>query len=120
MVITQGQLVEVLNNYIDTDIMPNINKLSSLEQLLAGIKIGVIKRSIPKMVNDYLDKPELKLLGVVTDKGINLDVIYESAKESIKKLGTVEYGNFRFNETDVDKIYTLAKDLGGEPIAQIV
>lgn len=117
MVITQGQLVEVLNNYIDTDVMPNVNKLSSIEQLMTGIKIGIIKRSIPKLLNDYIDKPELKLLGVVTDKGINLDVIYESAKESMKKLGTVEYGNFRFNEADVDKIYSMAKDLGGEPIA---
>lgn len=113
MVITQGQFVEVLNTYIDTNVMPNINKLSSLEQLLVGIKIGVIKRSIPKLLDDYLNKPELKLLGVVTDKGINLDVLYESAKETMDKLGSVEYSNFRFNKADIDEIYSLAKGLGG-------
>ena len=117
MIITQGKLVEVINNYIDTDVMVNVNKLSSLEQLFVGIKIGVIKKSIPKLVDEYVNKPELKLLGVVTEKGIDLDIIYESAKESIQKLGTVEYGNFRFNESDIDKIYNLAKDLGGEIIA---
>ena len=29
------------------------------------------------------------------------------------KLGSVEYSNFRFNKTDIDEIYSLAKGLGG-------
>lgn len=113
MVITQGQLIEVVNNYIDTDILVHTNKMTSLEQLVYGIKVGIFKKSLPKFIDNYINKPEMKLLGVVTDAGIDLDVIYEAALDSIHKIGTVEYGSLRFSEDDVQKLYELAKQAGG-------
>lgn len=109
MVITQGQLIEVVNEYIDTDIMAHCNKLSSLEQLMFGIKVGVIKQSVPQMLDNYFSKPEMKLVGVMTDEGINLDLIYNAATDTMKRLGTVEYAKFKFNQSDIDKLYEIAK-----------
>lgn len=113
MVITQGQLIEVINEYINTDIMKHCNKLSSLEQLMFGIKVGVIKTAIPKLLNDYFDKPEMKLLGVVTDEGINMDLIYNVATESMSRVKSVEYGGFKFDQKDIETLYTLIKSKGG-------
>lgn len=113
MVITQGQLIEVVNDYIETDILVHTNKMSSVEQLIFGIKVGMFKRSVPKLITNYLDVPEMKLLGVVTDNGVDLDIIYESALDSIRKIGTVEYGNLRFTENDITKLYNIAKAKGG-------
>lgn len=108
MFITQGRLEEVVKNYIDTDIMPKASQMSSVEQFLLGVKMGVLKRSMPTVIKNYIEKPELKLLGVVTDDGINLDIIYESAKEVMSKIGFMEYGGFRFDTNDIDKLYRLA------------
>lgn len=108
MFITQGRLEEVVKNYIDTDIMPKATQMPSIEQFMLGVKMGVLKRSMPTVIKNYVEKPELKLLGVVTEDGINLDIIYESAKEVMSKLGAVEYGGFKFDINDVDRIYRLA------------
>lgn len=112
MVITSEQLVEVVNDYIDTDILAHTSKMQNLEQLIFGIKVGVFKRSLPKIIDKYLNTPETQLLGVVTDKGIELDIIYESALENIRKIGSVEYGGIRFTEKDVKMIYDMAKKRG--------
>ncbi len=108
MFITQGRLEEVVKNYIDTDIMPKASQMPSVEQFLLGVKMGVLKRSMPTVIKNYVEKPELKLLGVVTEDGINLDIIYESAKEAMSKIGFMEYGGFRFDTNDIDKLYRLA------------
>lgn len=108
MFITQGRLEEVVKNYIDTDIMPKASQMPSVEQFLLGVKMGVLKRSMPTVIKNYVEKPELKLLGVVTEDGINLDIIYESAKEAMLKIGFMEYGGFRFDTNDIDKLYRLA------------
>lgn len=108
MFITQGRLEEVVKNYIDTDIMPKASQMPSVEQFILGVKMGVLKRSMSTVIKNYIEKPELKLLGVVTEDGINLDIIYESAKEAMSKIGFMEYGGFRFDTNDIDKLYRLA------------
>ena len=108
MFITQGRLEEVVKDYIDTDIMPKASQMPSVEQFILGVKMGVLKRSMPIVIKNYIEKPEFKLLGVVTEDGINLDIIYESAKEAMSKIGFMEYGGFRFDTNDIDKLYRLA------------
>lgn len=110
MFITQGQLLEAIYEYIDTDIMKHANKMSSLEQFLFGFKVGAFKRSLPEKLSSCLDSSEFKFLNATTDDGsIDVDSIYEPALQSMQKVGNVTFGDLRFDENDLKKLYELIK-----------
>ena len=113
MKLTIGQLTETVNEYIDQHILPLSSKMPSVEQLMFGIKVGVIKRAIPQKIADYLDSAEVRSLGVVTDDGVDIDTIYQSALETMQRLGTVQVGELRFVADDVETLYKIAKAKGG-------
>lgn len=114
MLITKEQLLDAVNQYIDTDIMSHTSKMSAFEQFVFGFKIGVFKRSLPDKLNTYLESPSIKLLGIVSDDGkLNLDIIYASAVDSIKRVGSIEISELRFNESDLNKLYTIIKERSG-------
>lgn len=113
MIITQGQLLEGINEYIDSDVLVHTNKMTSVEQFIFGMKVGIFKRSLPKVINTYLNTNQMKLLGVVTDEGVDLDILYNAALDSIHKTGVVEYNGLRFDESDVEKLYDILKRRGG-------
>lgn len=107
MKVTQGQLLEAINEFIDTDILAHTNAMGSLEQFMFGVKVGVIKRSLPNKLNDYLNGTEVKTLGIVDDDGIDVDIIYGAAKDAMARVGTIEYNSIRFNVSDIDKLYSI-------------
>ena len=113
MIITQGQLLEGINEYIDDDVLVHTNKMTSVEQFIFGMKIGIFKRSLPKMIDTHLNTNQMKLLGVVTDEGVDLDILYNAALDSMRKTGIVEYSGLRFGEDDVEKLYDILKRRGG-------
>lgn len=110
MFVTQGQLLEAIAEYIDTDIMAHTNKMTSVEQFIFGFKVGAFKRSLPNRLNKYVESAEFKLLGAMADDGrLDVDALYEPALESMRKVKALTYGGLKFNEDDVKKLYELVK-----------
>ena len=103
----------------------------NLEQIQAGVmtfidreigsktvgvkKFGIyfIMPTIKKTIGNYV----LKFKGYMPDlfdenNNVDLDAVYNMAKEAIKKSGQFEFMGIIFNETDIDKLYSYIKSTG--------
>lgn len=66
-----------------------------------------------KMIADLQDNPMIKPLGVFDELGnIDLDVLYNTAKQAIQKSGQFTVAGIIFNESDVDRLYEYVKRAG--------
>lgn len=79
-------------------------------------KFGVyfLMPTIKKAVADYL----LKFKGFMPElfdeyNNIDVDKFYTMAKDAITKSGQFEFMGIIFNETDIDKLYSYIKSTGG-------
>lgn len=104
---TQDTLLEAIDEYIDTDIMPHTTAMSKLEQFVFGMKVGIFRKSLPNKIEQILSRPEVRAMGIADDEGIAVDVLYETAKDTIEKIGFVEYNSLKFTVNDVDTLYRL-------------
>lgn len=56
------------------------------------------------------DNVIIQSLGVIDeDDNIDIESLYEAARKAMSKVGTVEYMGIRFNESDIDSLYTYIK-----------
>ena len=52
----------------------------------------------------------IQSLGVIDDNDeIDLETLYSAARKAMDKVGTVEYMGIRFNESDIDSLYSYIK-----------
>ena len=113
MMVTKDKILQAFDRFLEDDVMRHMREMPQVEQFLFGIKIGVVRRRASSIVDNYLDKPEIKQLGVVKDGKVDIDVIYEAAVDSIKQLGSVQIDTLRFDESDVKKLYEIIQQIGG-------
>lgn len=61
-----------------------------------------------KALNTYL--PVLKAAELIDEEGdIDIEKLYEAAKQGIKESGSFEYKGITFHDKDVDNLYTYIK-----------
>jgi hypothetical protein len=106
MKINEMQLYSALNEFIDREIMPLGANMDLTKQFLYGIKIGVVKHRIQGLTKSYLNKPEIKMLGLIDENGvIDIEPIYQSAMDMMNKMQKVEIGGITFKENDLQNLY---------------
>lgn len=100
--VTAEQIQRGLCNYIETEIA---QKAVGFNKFATYFILPSIKTKTADMINKYKDN---ELLADYFDKNgnVNLDQVYASAKDSIKKSGQFELFGIIFNETDIDKLYS--------------
>ena len=105
------QVVNGLTKFIDNEI---ISQLSGNQKILLGIGTGVALRKGENMYNALKNNSMIKMLGIITDEGIDLETLYEEAKkQAMKEVIRVDIpmvGTLKLNEEDIVKLYNYIKN----------
>lgn len=110
MKLTKQQVVEVVNTYIQEELIPITRSVDTLQQILYGSVLGLVSKRIPDIVNTYAEDKTLKMLGVVDeDCCVDVDLLISTVKENWKDGQPIKISNIKFNKSDLDKIYAIAK-----------
>lgn len=111
MKINEMQLNAALTKYIDKEILPLSGNMQPLEQFVFGIKIGVIKSKMKDAIHEYIHSPAMKTIGLIGDDGlIDVDPIYHSAVETLRKMGQIDIGGIVFKESDLEMLYNILQN----------
>ena len=106
MKISEMQLYSAINEFISREIEPLGASMNYLQQMGFGLKIGMVKHSIQNLVKSNIGKNELKILGIVDENGnIDIEPIYQSAMDMMKKMQKIEVAGITFRENDLQNLY---------------
>ena len=99
----------VVGAYITQEVIPNIP--STLERFLIGAGSALVLNKGEVFIGEYI--PILKKLGIMDNNGeIDIARLYSASKQGLKSSGgKIEYKSFTFNENDVDKLYSMLKEV---------
>jgi hypothetical protein len=108
MKITELQLYSALNEFIEREIMPLSASMDTTKQFVFGLKIGIVKHRIESVVKGFLNKEEFKMLELVDEKGnIDIEPIYKSAMDMMRKMQRLEISGFTFRESDLMNLHSI-------------
>ena len=106
MKLNEMQVYSVLNEFIDREIMPLGATMKLSDQFLFGVKMGIVKRKIQNVVKGYLAKPEVKAFELIDNDGyIDVDTLYESARDVMSQMKQLEIAGMTFKENDLQTLY---------------
>lgn len=100
MKVNAEQIKKGLTNYIDEEIA---NKSNGLRQFVVYMAIPMIRRNAEELMNKYADNPLFN--GFIDGDEVELDEVYDMAKEAMRKTGKVEISGILFDDGDLDKLY---------------
>lgn len=98
--------------------------LSFIENEIAKKAVGIQKFATYFFMIAYADKvtnfittlqenPMIKPLEIFTDSGnVDVDRLYNFAKQAIQKSGQITFAGIIFNESDIDKLYEYIRRSG--------
>lgn len=101
------QQVEVgIINYIEKEIA---QKAVGMQKFAIYFLMPQIPKKIEELFNKNKDNA---MLNIYLDENgnIDLDAVYNNAKQAIRKSGQITMWGIIFNESDIDKIYTYIKN----------
>ncbi len=102
------QVIKGLTKYIDHEI---VNKVPGWKRWLLGSGIGIMLSNAEEVFNTLKDNEFVKMLNLIDEDKINVDVIYKELKKQAEKgSANIELpmiGSFILNTQDVDKLYDL-------------
>lgn len=108
MKINAGQLYASINEFIDQAVIPLSASMNLTDQFLFGIKIGIARKKLEDVINTYINSGGAKTLGLVDENGyVDIDTIYQSACESISKVGHIDVGGITFKDSDLHMLYSI-------------
>ena len=96
-------------NFIENEIA---KKAVGANKFAVYFVIPLISNKIAQYVNVFSENDFTKDL-FDENRNVDLDAVYNQAKEAIKKSGQIVVYGIVFNETDVDKLYTYIKQTAG-------
>lgn len=92
-------------NFIENEIA---KKSNGATKFFVYFSMPIISKKINNYVNSFSTNELTKEMFDENQK-IDLDVVYNMAKEAIRKSGQFVLYGIIFNETDIDKLYTYIK-----------
>lgn len=97
----------VLGKYIMQEVIPNIP--STLERFMIGAGATLFIGKGEVLLNKYT--PILKSMDIIDVEGnVDIDKLYTASIEGMKASGgKIEYKGMTFNQTDIDKLYSMLK-----------
>ena len=108
--IKQQQLSQVINSYIDREIAPLSAGMNSVQQLLFGFQLGVIKRKSQALINNFLSGSSAKMLHLVEGDEVDVDTLYGALSDAMSAQGSVEILGIKLTNADVNKLYSMIKE----------
>lgn len=105
-------IIRGIHEFIDTELAPTGASLLDLDLFLFGLKLGIAKRRAESVVSNLING-EGKAIGVVDSEGnVDIDTVYHSAIDAIRRVDTINISGFKFREADINKLYDLIKKGG--------
>jgi hypothetical protein len=101
MFVNTEQVQLGVSNYVENEIC---KKAVGVNKFITYMAMPIINKKIAHYIND-LSSNELISELFDENKNIELDTIYNMAKNAIKKSGQFVMYGIVFNETDIDKLY---------------
>lgn len=108
--VKQQQLYSAVNRFIDQELAPMTSGMSSIQQLVFGFQLGVIKRKSQSLIQNYLGSPTAKLMQLVEGDEVDIETLYQALVETLNKQGSVEVMGIKFTSSDVNKLYSMIKE----------
>ena len=103
MIVNLEQVQNGITNFIEKEIA---TKATGIRKFGVYFFIPTIR----KTTTNYLTKAKEFMPEMFDENGnVELDKVYNVAKDAIKKSGQFEFMGIIFNETDIDKLYTYIK-----------
>lgn len=102
--VSEQILFNAVNEYIDTNLSALCLNMNSFDQFLFNIKLGIIKNKLPIIGHQFLTKTNL-----ITDDQVDVDTLYNIAKDALNKQQSVEISGFKFTVNDLEVLYEVIK-----------
>ncbi len=110
MMVKQQQLSQVINSYIDREIAPLSAGMNSVQQLIFGFQLGILKRKSQAIIKDFLGGNGAKMLHLVEGDEVDVDTLYSALAEAMSAQGSVEVLGIKLTNADVNKLYSMIKE----------
>lgn len=105
MIVNVEQIQNGVVNFIDKEIA---SKAVGVKKFTIYFMLPTIRNKVVKYLESVKEfMPEL----FDENNNVDIDKVYNLAKDAIKKTGQFEFMGIIFNETDIDKLYTYIKGM---------
>lgn len=105
MKINIEQLERAVHTYFNTEIL---TKATGFKKFTAGLVFEMYSAKLKTILIELLNNPLIKLSGIIDENNfIDVEQLYHAAKEAIHKSGQFTQLGIIFNESDIDKLYTI-------------
>jgi hypothetical protein len=108
MKITTQQLERALTEYFNQEIL---SKAGGWRKFSTALLFNIYKTKTHDIIAALAQNPAVSLSGIISpdDHTIDIDILYSAAKDAIHSSGQFELMGIIFTETDIDKIYSIAR-----------
>lgn len=100
MHVSKDKIKMGVTNYIDNELG---RKADGIGKFAVYFMIPRINRNVDQMIDNYKDN--VLFSDMVEEDEIDIDKLYDDAKEAMRKAGHVTIMNITFNEEDIDSLY---------------
>lgn len=108
--IKQQVLYSAINTFIDREIAPLTSGMGSLQQLMFGFQLGVLKRKLSSLIQNYLSNPAVRAMQIVSGDEVDLETLYQALLEAMNRQGSVEVMGIKLTSSDINKLYSIIKE----------
>lgn len=110
MKVNTEQLQRAIMQFFDSEI---VAKATGFKKFTMGLIAELYRPKINNIISALTNNTLVKMSDIVDENGlIDVDHLYNAAKESIKKSGQFIVFDIIFNETDIDKLYNIIQTGG--------
>lgn len=102
MFVNTNQIQIGLTNFIDAEIGA---KATGIQKFATYLMLPIINNKVANYVNSFKENEFTKDF-FNTNGDVDLDALYNMAKQAIQKSGNFTVAGIIFNETDIDKLYS--------------
>lgn len=102
----------VVGKYIKNEVIPHIPSTLTKFMVATGAALAIGKGET--LINKHI--PMLKAIGVMNEEGdVDVDKLYNAARDGLTMSGgIVQFQGMIFNQTDIDKLYSMLKEVPNE------
>ena len=111
MYVTTEQIQIGVSNFTENEIA---KKTTGMNKFMVYFVMPLISKKIAHYIDSFSDNPATKEL-FNDNKEIDIDTVYNMAKNAIRKSGQFVLYGIIFNETDIDKLYTYIVQTTSQP-----
>jgi hypothetical protein len=105
MFVNTEQVQIGVNNFVENEIA---KKAVGFNKFATYFAMPLINKKLTQYINGF-SQNEIAKDFFDTNNNIDIDTVYNMAKSAVQKSGAFVYYGVRFDESDIDKLYTYIK-----------